>query len=288
MIISMTGYGKSVHQLPQCKITVEIRTLNSKNLDLNLRIPTAYREKELEIRKIAADQLSRGKIDLSLHVENTGSNKGQTLNIEQVERYVAQISSIENVNTKNILKLVEIATTFPDVFSTEQEEINDTEFEIIIQTVNESLAAVNDYRKTEGDVLHAEFSQRIENIATLLSEIIVEDKDRLENIRVRLEKAVADLKEKVDENRFEQELIYYLEKYDITEEKVRLQNHLNYFKETMEASTSQGKKLAFISQEIGREINTIGSKANHASMQQKVVQMKDELEKIKEQMLNVL
>lgn len=288
MIISMTGYGKSVHQLPHHKITVEIRTLNSKNLDLNLRIPNAYREKEIDIRKIAARELSRGKIDLAVHVETTGNDTGQTLNIEQIERYVAQLSSIENVNTKNILKLVEIATTFPDVFSNSEQEADESELEIILNTITSGLEAVNDYRKTEGNILQQEFNKRIQNIITLLDQVIEDDIERLENIRTRLEKAVADLKEKVDENRFEQELIYYLEKYDITEEKVRLKNHLEYFIETMESPSSQGKKLAFISQEIGREINTIGSKANHASMQQKVVQMKDELEKIKEQMLNVL
>ncbi|KQC32160.1 hypothetical protein AAU57_01605 [Nonlabens sp. YIK11] len=288
MIISMTGYGKAVQQLPQRKITVEIRTLNSKNLDLNLRIPNAYREKELEIRKIAAAQLSRGKIDLALHIENTSGKTGQTLNIDQIEQYIDQLSQIKNLDSDNKIQLVQIASTFPDVFLTTQEEVEDSEFDVVLKTVQEGLDAVNDYRKNEGEILREEFTNRIDNIAQLLDDVIVDDKERLDGIRTRLEKAVADLKEKVDENRFEQELIYYLEKYDITEEKVRLNNHLNYFKETMQADTSQGKKLAFISQEIGREINTIGSKANHASMQQKVVQMKDELEKIKEQMLNVL
>jgi len=288
MIISMTGYGKSVHQLPQRKITIEIRTLNSKNLDLNLRIPNAYREKELEIRKIAAAKLSRGKIDLSLHVEHTGNTTGQVLNVSQVEQYIAQIQNIQDVNSSDKLKLVEIATGFPDVFSSVQEDIDESEFEIILNVVNDGLDAVNNYRNNEGAVLKRDFEERIANISALLDEVIEEDKSRLDNVRTRLEKAVQDIKEKVDENRFEQELIYYLEKYDITEEKVRLKNHLEYFVETMNAPNSQGKKLGFISQEIGREINTIGSKANHAAMQQMVVQMKDELEKIKEQMLNVL
>ena len=288
MIISMTGYGKSVHQLPQHKITVEIRTLNSKNLDLNLRIPNAYRAKELEIRKIAASKLSRGKIDLALHVEQTGNSTGQTLNIAQVEQYISQIQSIQNIDSKDKLKLVEIATGFPDVFISTQEEADDSVFENILQAVKDGLDAVNEYRENEGAVLKNDFEIRISNISNLLNDVIQEDIGRLDDVRTRLEKAVQDLKEKVDENRFEQELIYYLEKYDITEEKVRLKNHLEYFIETMNSSTSQGKKLGFISQEIGREINTIGSKANHAAMQQKVVQMKDELEKIKEQMLNVL
>ncbi len=288
MIISMTGYGKSVLQLQHRKITVEIRTLNSKNLDLNLRIPNAYREKELEIRKVAAAQLSRGKIDLSVHVENTNASAGSALNVSQVEQYMAQLSSINNVDSTNTLKLVEIATRFPDVFLSDQEEVDESELKDILQVVKKSIDAVKEYRDAEGAVLKSDFEMRIKNIDQLLEQIVIEDKGRLDQVRVRLEKAVADIKEKVDQNRFEQELIYYLEKYDITEEKVRLKNHLDYFIKTMEAPTSQGKKLGFISQEIGREINTIGSKANHASMQQKVVQMKDELEKIKEQMLNVL
>ncbi len=288
MIISMTGYGKSVLQLPHRKITVEIRTLNSKNLDLNLRIPNAYREKELDIRKLASTRLSRGKIDLAVHVENTQVTGGPSLNVKQVEEYIDQLSKIKNIDATNTIKLTEIATGFPDVFLSAQEEADESELKDILSVVEKSIDAVNDFRNTEGAVLKTDFEQRIQNIAQLLDEVILEDKDRLEQVRTRLEKAVADLKEKVDQNRFEQELIYYLEKYDITEEKVRLNNHLEYFIETMNAPHSQGKKLGFISQEIGREINTIGSKANNASMQQKVVQMKDELEKIKEQMLNVL
>lgn len=288
MITSMTGYGKSVSQLPDRKITVEIRTLNSKNLDLNLRIPSAYREKELELRQMAAAQLSRGKVDVSLHVEETGTGNGQQLDIAKVENYISQISSIDGVSSTDKLRLVEIAATFPDVFISSQIEVEESEFATILTTVEKCLEDVNDFRNREGAILKEEFEKRIDNISSLLDQVIEADKQRLEDVRTRLEKAVADLKEKVDENRFEQELIYYLEKYDITEEKVRLKNHLNYFSETMEMPGSQGKKLGFISQEMGREINTIGSKANHAAMQQLVVQMKDELEKIKEQMLNVL
>ncbi|BAO54625.1 YicC/YloC family endoribonuclease [Nonlabens marinus] len=288
MITSMTGYGKSVNQLQDRKITVEIRTLNSKSLDLNLRIPSAYREKELELRQLTAAQLSRGKVDVSLYVEHTGTTTGQQLDIAKVENYISQISAIDGVAGNNKLKLVEIATTFPDVFKSVQEEVDEKDFSIIMQLVADCLEEVNDFRNKEGAILKAEFDKRIANISSLLDQVLIEDKQRLDDVRTRLEKAVSELKEKLDENRFEQELIYYLEKYDITEEKVRLQNHLNYFTETMETSGSQGKKLGFISQEIGREINTIGSKANHAAMQQLVVQMKDELEKIKEQMLNVL
>ena len=288
MITSMTGYGKSVNQLPDRKITVEIRTLNSKSLDLNLRIPSAYREKELELRQLTAAQLSRGKVDVSLYVEHTGTSTGQQLDLIKVEKYISQIGAIDGVSQVDKLRLVEIATTFPDVFMSVQEEVNESDFTVIMKLVKDCLEEVNDFRNKEGAILKAEFDKRIANISGLLEQVLVEDKQRLDDVRTRLEKAVSELKEKVDENRFEQELIYYLEKYDITEEKVRLENHLNYFTETMETSGSQGKKLGFISQEIGREINTIGSKANHATMQQLVVQMKDELEKIKEQMLNVL
>jgi uncharacterized protein (TIGR00255 family) len=284
----MTGYGKSVNQLPQRKITVEIRTLNSKNLDLNLRIPSAYREKELELRQIVATQLSRGKVDVALHVEETGSATGQQLNITKIEDYITQLSHINGVSSSEKLKLVEIATTFPDVFISSQIEVDENEFSAIVDLVKDCLNSVNEFRNKEGAILKDEFEKRVSNISSLLDDVIEVDKSRLSDVRMRLEKAVEDLKEKVDDNRFEQELIYYLEKYDITEEKVRLKNHLNYFIETMETPDSQGKKLGFISQEIGREINTIGSKANHAAMQQMVVQMKDELEKIKEQMLNVL
>jgi len=284
----MTGYGKSVNQLPDRKITVEIRTLNSKSLDLNLRIPSAYREKELELRQMVAAQLSRGKVDVSLYIEETGKTTGQQLDVAKVESYISQIGAIQGVSSSDKLRLVEIAATFPDVFISSQLEVEESEFETILKEVARCLEEVNDFRNKEGTQLKEEFDKRIDNISSLLDQVIQEDKQRLDDVRTRLEKAVADLKEKVDENRFEQELIYYLEKYDITEEKVRLKNHLNYFVETMETPGSQGKKLAFISQEIGREINTIGSKANHAAMQQLVVQMKDELEKIKEQMLNVL
>ncbi len=288
MITSMTGYGKAVQQLPQRKITVEIRTLNSKNLDLNMRLPSAYREKELELRQLVAKHLSRGKVDVSLHVEETTNTTGQQLDVAKVESYIAQLTKIDGLANGDRLKLVEIAATFPEVFITAQAETDQHEISSVIGIVSECLESVNEFRNNEGAMLRKDFEERITTISNLLDKVINEDVSRLDDIRTRLEKAVADLKEKVDQNRFEQELIYYLEKYDITEEKVRLKNHLNYFLETMQTPDSQGKKLGFISQEIGREINTIGSKANHAAMQQLVVQMKDELEKIKEQLLNVL
>ncbi|MGJ8683208.1 MAG: YicC family protein [Nonlabens sp.] len=291
MILSMTGYGKSVSQLAHKKITVEIRTLNSKNLDLNMRMSSAYKEKELALRQLAAKELLRGKIDFAVHVESTGVDNVPQLNTVVVEAYIKQLREVKGLNfigNTEDGKLLEIATKFPDVFASQIDEVAPEELEAIVNTATQALAEVNNYRLDEGKTLTAEFELRIGNITNLLNEVIDVDTSRLADIRTRLEKAVSEIKEKVDENRFEQELIFYLEKYDITEEKVRLKNHLDYFIETMNAPLSQGKKLGFISQEIGREINTIGSKANHAVMQQIVVQMKDELEKVKEQMLNVL
>nr|WP_042287172.1 DUF1732 domain-containing protein [Nonlabens ulvanivorans] len=291
MILSMTGYGKSVTQLAQKKITVEIRTLNSKNLDLNMRLSNAYKEKELPLRQLAASELSRGKIDFAIHVEKTGVDNTAQLNTQVLQSYVEQLKTVQGIHLNNEgddSRLLQIASKFPDVFATQIEEVSQEEFDAIQKTSIEALQAVNEYRQDEGKGLKEEFILRITNINQLLDQIKEVDETRLADIRIRLEKAVSDLKEKVDGNRFEQELIFYLEKYDITEEKVRLKNHLDYFKETLDNDISQGKKLGFISQEIGREINTIGSKANHAVMQQLVVQMKDELEKVKEQMLNVL
>ncbi|MBF4986114.1 YicC family protein [Nonlabens mediterrranea] len=291
MILSMTGYGKSVTQLSQKKITVEIRTLNSKNLDLNMRLSNAYKEKELPLRQLAASELSRGKVDFAIHVEKTGVDNTAVLNTQVLESYIQQLKTVQGISLNDSTddsRLLQIATKFPDVFATQIEEVSQEEFNAIEKTSIEALNAVNQYRKDEGKGLKEEFILRINNISQLLEQIKEVDETRLADIRIRLEKAVSDLKEKVDGNRFEQELIFYLEKYDITEEKVRLKNHLDYFKETLDNEISQGKKLGFISQEIGREINTIGSKANHATMQQLVVQMKDELEKVKEQMLNVL
>jgi len=285
MIQSMTGYGKSVVQLPTKKITVEIKSLNSKSLDINARTPSAYREKELEIRNMLAKSLVRGKIDFNLYVEDTGGETSTVINEAVVKHYMKQLGGIVNADDADLLKL---AMRMPDTLKTEREEIGEAEFEHILTAVKEALVAINGYRSDEGAVLLKDFVERIENIDSLLQQVMTIDPDRIANVKERLQKAVGDLKEKLDENRFEQELIYYLEKYDITEEQVRLQNHLNYFKEAIDSDDSNGKKLGFITQEIGREINTIGSKANFAEMQQLVVQMKDELEKIKEQALNVL
>ena len=285
MIQSMTGYGKSVIQLPTKNITVEIKSLNSKSIDLNARVPSFYREKELDIRKSISKSLVRGKVDFNLYVEITGEKTSAKVNEVVVRQYMNQLKNVVSVDDVELLKM---AIKMPDTMKTEREEIDADEFKTILEAVNEALIAINLYRSDEGKVLEDDFKMRINSISELLIEVTDIDSDRIEIVKDRLRKAVGDLKEALDENRFEQELIYYLEKYDITEEKVRLKNHLNYFKEALDSSDSNGKKIGFICQEIGREINTIGSKSNHAPMQQLVVQMKDELEKIKEQALNVL
>jgi len=285
MIQSMTGFGKHTVQLPSKKITVELKSLNSKSLDLNARMPSAYREKELQLRKVIASSLVRGKIDFGLYIENTGDETSAQVNEGVVRQYMKQLQSIAKGDD---FKLLEMALRLPDAMKTEREDIDEAEFQIIQEALKQALIEINKFRSEEGLVLENDFVQRIKKMESLLKEVIQIDPDRQSAIRERLEKAVADIKAEVDENRFEQELIYYLEKYDITEEKVRLANHLDYFSKTLKSDDSNGKKLGFISQEIGREINTIGSKANFAPMQQLVVQMKDELEKVKEQMLNVL
>lgn len=285
MIQSMTGFGKCVIQLPNKKITVEIKSLNSKSIDLNARMPSGYREKELELRKIIVNSLERGKVDFSLYIELTGDETTSQVNEVAVKQYMSQLKSIA---TGDDLRLLEMALRFPDAMKTAKEDIDEAEYEEIKKALQGALVEINKFRSEEGSVLEQDFVDRIASLQQLLNDVIAIDPDRQSTIRERLEKAVQDLKADVDANRFEQELIYYLEKYDITEEKVRLANHLDYFSKTLQSDDSNGKKLGFISQEIGREINTIGSKANFAPMQQLVVQMKDELEKIKEQMLNVL
>lgn len=285
MIQSMTGFGKSVLQLPSKKITVEIKSLNSKNLDLNARIPSQYREKELQLRNKISRELIRGKVDFSVYVEVTGEETSSAVNSAAVKKYMSQLRDIYPASDVDLLQM---AVRMPDAFKTEREEIDEDEFRSIEQAVDEALREINDFRSAEGKALEDELEQRARNIQELLKQVIDMDPERIAGVRERLQKGVAELKENVDQNRFEQELIFYIEKFDITEEKVRLENHMDYFLKTLKSADSNGKKLGFISQEMGREINTIGSKSNYAPMQQLVVQMKDELEKIKEQLLNVL
>jgi len=285
MIQSMTGYGKTIVQLPQKKVTLEIKSLNSKNLDLNVRIPSIYREKELDIRKLMSKELVRGKIELSIYIEVTGEETTTKINKEIVNNYIDQLLEIAVVSPE---KNLEIAMRLPDALKTEREELDEKEWKTIANGINDTVAKIVHYRKDEGKVLENDFKDRIQTIQQLSTKVVSLDEERLSYVRQRLQKAIDELKEDIDQNRFEQEIIYYLEKLDITEEKVRLKNHLEYFLEELKGDTSNGKKLGFISQEIGREINTMGSKSNFAPMQKIVVQMKDELEKIKEQLLNVL
>ena len=248
-------------------------------------MPSIYREKELAIRKILADKLVRGKIDFSIYVEATAEDTSTQINTPVVKQYMAQLKNVVNGDDMDLLKM---AVRFPDALNTVREEIDENEWETIEIEINKAIEDLINHRLDEGKVLEIDFNNRVVTIGELLEKVIAMDPERVEAVRERLLKGVEDLREKYDENRFEQELVYYIEKFDITEEKVRLENHLNYFTESINSKDSNGKKLGFISQEMGREINTIGSKSNYATMQQLVVQMKDELEKIKEQLLNVL
>jgi uncharacterized protein (TIGR00255 family) len=279
----MTGYGKSTIQLDSKKITIELKSLNSKNIDLNTRFPGIYREKEILIRRKLAKELIRGKVDLSFYMESTSEETSTQINKAVVSHYIQQLEEF-NKDADSL----SIAMRMPDVLKTEREELDENEWTEIENSIDQALHSLKEYRIAEGLALKNDFDLRIQTIKNNLEEVINLDERRLIAVRDRLQKAIAELKVTVDENRFEQEMIYYLEKLDITEEKVRLNNHLSFFLEELNSGDSNGKKLGFISQEIGREINTIGSKANYAPMQKMVVQMKDELEKIKEQLLNVL
>lgn len=285
MIQSMTGFGKASLQLPTKKITVEIKSLNSKGLDVSVRMPSAFREMELGLRNQIAQKLERGKIDFSLFVEITGEETSSKVNVPIVKAYINQLKEVVNGDETELLKM---AVRMPDALKTERDDIDEDDWKMIQGVINQALENIGSFRVTEGVALEKEFLVRISNILSLMNETVALDGERIQNVKDKLHHAIEELKINVDENRFEQELIYYLEKMDITEEKVRLENHLNYFIETLAGTEANGRKLGFITQEMGREINTMGSKANHAKMQKLVVQMKDELEKIKEQVLNVL
>ena len=282
----MTGFGKSLLQLADKKIIIEIKSLNSKAIDLNTCIAQAYKEKELTLRKLISDTLERGKIDFTLTVENTSASSTSTLNAPVIRGYIEQMRAI-SPNGPDV-EFLKMAVRMPDSLTTPVEEVDEREFAQIEEQLVLALKQLQAFRSSEGAILQKDFELRIRNIQQLLTQVEALDKERLAAIRSRMERAVEEIRDRVDENRFEQELIFYLEKLDITEEKVRLANHLNYFLTTLEEPQSNGRKLGFIAQEIGREINTLGSKANHAQMQQIVVLMKNELEKIKEQVLNIL
>ena len=286
MIQSMTGFGKATLQLPAKKITVEIKSLNSKGLDLNTRMPSVFREMELGLRNQLSQRLERGKIDFSLYVEITGEETSSKINVPIVRGYINQMKAV--IPNADETELMKMAIRMPDALKTERDEIDENEWKKIQTVIDEALENIAQFRKDEGVSLEKEFLHRIANIMTLMNKAVSYDAERVATVKTRLRTALDELKENVDENRFEQELIFYLEKYDITEEKVRLENHLNYFIETIAGTEANGRKLGFITQDMGREINTMGSKSNHTEMQKMVVMMKDELEKIKEQVLNVL
>ena len=286
MIQSMTGFGKATLQLPTKKITVEVKSLNSKGLDLNVRMPSLYREMELGLRTQIASTLERGKVDFSIYIESTAEQTSTKVNVPILKAYINQLREV--YADADETELMKMAVRMPDTMKVEREEIDEKEWGLIKNVINDSLNNILSFRKDEGASLEKEFQLRIGNIRQYMNDALALDPERVQAIKDRLQTAIDELKVNVDENRFEQELIYYLEKLDITEEKVRLTNHLDYFLETIKGTEANGRKLGFITQEMGREINTMGSKSNHAQMQKLVVMMKDELEKIKEQVLNVL
>ncbi|MFZ4455697.1 MAG: YicC/YloC family endoribonuclease [Bacteroidales bacterium] len=290
MILSMTGFGKAVAELSSKKVTVEIKSVNSKQLDLSTRISSIYREKEMEIRNELSQQLERGKIDLSIYVESIGKEVSTQINQSVVEAYIRQITEIaENTGIALPEDWFSVVLRMPEVLKAEVQTLDEEEWSVVHATLMEAVAQFNEFRQQEGAGLQRMFMQKIESIASLLKEVEPYDAERIEKVKSRLQEAISKLENvDYDRNRFEQELIFYIEKLDVNEEKHRLSHHLNYFIETIETGKGQGKKLGFITQEIGREINTLGSKSNHAEMQKIVVKMKDELEQIKEQVLNVL
>ncbi len=289
MIQSMTGFGKATAELQHQRIIIEIRTLNSKNLDLNFRMSSIFKTHELPWRKLVAYRLLRGKADIYLSLENKEDHKAVQLNKALINAYVKDLQDILPLRGgMDNAKLLEIAMQMPDVTMSKDDEFSEADLKTIENAINEALDQVIEFRNQEGAHLSNDFQENINKIASCLKTIQQIDQNRVEKVKNRILSSLEELSVDHDKNRFEQELIYYIEKYDISEEKTRLKNHLDYFTETLDSEHSQGKKLNFISQEMGREINTIGSKANDADLQNLVVEMKDQLEKIKEQLLNIL
>ena len=285
MIKSMTGFGKAETQFQNKNYILELRSLNSKGLELNTRLPIQFREIEIHLKKIIGESLQRGKVDLSLNIEYIEQSSSKNINLGVVNQYIDQLREIEDADRLDLLK---IAMRLPDTLKTELNDNEEDEIKTIESLLEKALINLNKYRVDEGSSLEEDFKKRLIKLKALIDKVIQIDPERKEKIENKLRTSIEELQIEIDENRFEQELIYYIEKYDITEERVRLDSHIEYFTHTMEKSSSNGKKLGFIAQEMGREINTIGSKASHAGLQKVVIQMKDELEKIKEQLLNVL
>lgn len=291
MIQSMTGYGKAVVNYKDKKINVEVRSLNSKTLDLSTRMAPVYREKEMEVRQLLSKSLVRGKVDFSIWVEKDADADAAPINGALINNYYNQIKTISaNTGVPEPNDWFALLLRMPDVMArNDQEVLSDEEWAVTLSAIEAAVASLVDFRKQEGEALSRKFEEKLDNIARLMSDIEPYEKSRVEKIRTRIVEGLSVIPEvDYDKNRLEQELIYYIEKLDISEEKQRLANHLKYFRETMAESEAQGKKLGFIAQEMGREINTTGSKSNQAEMQNIVVMMKDELEQIKEQVLNVL
>lgn len=292
MLISMTGFGKAILELENKKISIEIKSLNSKQLDINTRIPNLYKEKDLVLRNEIKNKLERGKVELSIFIESVGTDKETKINKPIVESYYKQLDELSKELGIELDKepILQTIVKLPDALKVEYQALDEEEWNKIFAGFKIALAEIMDFRNQEGKALQEDIFARVNNIAKLLEEVPQYEVDRIETVKTRINDNLNDFVEKqnVDKNRFEQEIIYYLEKLDITEEKVRLANHCKYFLETSEVGNSVGKKLGFIAQEIGREINTLGSKANDTNIQKIVIQMKDELEKIKEQLLNVL
>lgn len=290
MIQSMTGFGKASAEFNKRKITVEVKSLNSKQLDLSVRLPNLYKENEMSVRNLLSRTLERGKVDFLIYVENIGTETATQINQPLLEGYYMQIKeSAERLGIDTPQDWFQVLLRIPDVLKYETQEVDEEEWAFVMKIVDQAINQLLSFRKQEGDMLKKLFEEKISNITGLLSEIEPFEAERVEKIKIRITEALQKIEDfDYDKNRFEQEMIYYIEKLDINEEKSRLINHLKYFRETMASGSGQGKKLGFIGQEMGREINTMGSKSNHAEMQQIVVRMKDELEQIKEQVLNVL
>lgn len=288
MVQSMTGFGKANVSLPGKNISIEIKSLNSKQQDFSVRMPGLYKSKEMEIRKMLQQALFRGKVELNINVELTGDNAGNKINLPIIQTYFEQLKPVLNTDvlTPDVLATI---MRLPDVMTGVKDELDLEEWSVLKNALLVAIENIVDFRLTEGESLKNDLLSRVKAIENGLEEVKSFDEDRIANVKERLRQGIAEIQDDlVDKNRFEQELIYYLEKLDINEEKVRLFQHCKYFRETIEVSGEKGKKLGFISQEMGREINTIGSKANDAQIQKTVVLMKDSLEKIKEQVLNVL
>ena len=287
----MTGFGKEVVETPERKVTIEIRTLNSKQLDLNLRTPMEFRAKEPEIRSIISKSLQRGKIDFGIQTENVTNKNVSEIDKALVKHYYDEMVEVaKEVGQTDFSGFLPVIVKMPDVFVQKVHETNEEEWAQIEAGIKEAIARVDEFRKEEGAILEKDLVQRINRIDELLQQVIPYESERPAIVKARIRKRLEEWGSdaEIDQNRLEQEMIYYLEKFDITEEKVRLKKHCDYFLETLNSPQSPGKKLGFVTQEIGREINTLGSKANHAEIQKIVVLMKDELEKIKEQLFNIL